>query len=578
MAKLKSRKIKPTTAIKYNNNSDEAAFLIPYGGTPDDPEYLYPEELEPAVVTASLSDSRKKQAEKEAATFRSRSLVGHIGGGRDLNMGDQSLLQIASKAIGVPLVLANPVTATIVPEVGGQYIKTYLNPANAQTTTGALLSTGVNSYITAKGLERNSQLINNWLSGEFSYSDIPEFGLNFMGAIPVVNTAIKASKVPIKTTTPQKTLSLAEQEAKALGYGDNINSAKNSSGIDNGDLIIVNQQMTGKLHSHNPSKLTEAERAGVPKGTRNQPLKPLYENLRFIRNLRGLPDMEDGKVLASPKMQYFANFTTDVPFRTHSNYVHRPGGEIMIVHPDAFKGIKPFTIDPMDTIFLNSDLRIDPKHVTIVSGNPTLLRQAKLKGMNVATTPEIRRTYKIIEDQYQAGKIKAFNENYGKKIKFAKDPKWGEGVSFQQEADFTKAVDDYLTSIGRPKYQAYHDMSKAAGLSSHTLPITAMRSQFNSGKAGVNWGNMSKSAFTYPDGQGIIGTKILTYELPSFYKHVGYNPTPYTEADLLNYMGGFSKLHPTIYDVGSYSDDFIKWRSTHVPGTLRNGGKLNNTK
>jgi hypothetical protein len=73
-------------------------------------------------------------------------------------------------------------------------------------------------------------------------------------------------------------------------------------------------------------------------------------------------------------------------------------------------------------------------------------------------------------------------------------------VSFQQEADFTKAVDDYLTSIGRPKYQAYHDMSKATGLSSHTLPITPMRSQFNLGKAGVNWGNMSKPAFTYPDG------------------------------------------------------------------------------
>jgi hypothetical protein len=103
-----------------------------------------------------------------------------------------------------------------------------------------LLSTGVNSYITTKGLERNSELISNWLNGEFSYSDIPEFGLNFMGAIPVVNAAIKTSKVPIKTT-PQKTLSLAEQEAKALGYGDNINSVKNSSGIDNSDLIIVNQ-------------------------------------------------------------------------------------------------------------------------------------------------------------------------------------------------------------------------------------------------------------------------------------------------------------------------------------------------
>lgn len=216
MTKLKSRKIKPTTAIKYNNNSDEAAFLIPYGGTPDDPEYLYPEELEPAVVTSSLSDSRKKQAEKEAATFRNRSLVGHIGGGIDLNMGDKSLLQIASKAIGVPLILTNPVTTTIVPEVGGQYIKTYLNPLKAQTTTGAMASTGVNSYLIAKGLDRNSQLIDNWFNGEFSYSDIPEFGLNFMSAIPVVNTATKTLNVLPKASNTKKPLSLTDLRLKEI--------------------------------------------------------------------------------------------------------------------------------------------------------------------------------------------------------------------------------------------------------------------------------------------------------------------------------------------------------------------------
>lgn len=133
--------------------------------------------------------------------------------------------------------------------------------------------------------------------------------------------------------------------------------------------------------------------------------------------------MEDGMVLASPKGRYFSNFTTDVPFRTHDSYNYRPGGEFMIVHPDAFKGIKPLTIDPMDTIFFNSDLRIDPKHITILSGNPALLRQAKLKGMNVATTPEIRRLYKLIDGKYKADNLKIFNEDYGKRFKFSKAPK-----------------------------------------------------------------------------------------------------------------------------------------------------------
>jgi hypothetical protein len=43
----------------------------------------------------------------------------------------------------------------------------------------------------------------------------------------------------------------------------------------------------------------------------------------------------------------------------------------------------------------------------------------------------------------------------------------------------------------------------------------------------------------------------------------------------LNSMGGFSKPHPTIDDVGSYADDiFMKWRSENVPGSLKRGGKI----
>jgi hypothetical protein len=82
-------------AIAHNKMTPNNAFM--YGiGSEEDPEFLYPEELEPAVVTASLADSRKKMAEKEASTFRSRSLPGYIGGDRDLNLGDKSLQNIAA--------------------------------------------------------------------------------------------------------------------------------------------------------------------------------------------------------------------------------------------------------------------------------------------------------------------------------------------------------------------------------------------------------------------------------------------------------------------------------------------------
>ena len=71
----------------------------------------------------------------------------------------------------------------------------------------------------------------------------------------------------------------------------------------------------------------------------------------------------------------------------------------------------------------------------------------------------------------------------------------------------------------------------------------------------------------------LIGTKILTKELDDFYKHVGYNPTPMTEINLLNQMGGFSKPHPTIFDVSPETGKiFEQWRMLNVPGSLKNGG------
>jgi hypothetical protein len=44
---------------------------------------------------------------------------------------------------------------------------------------------------------------------------------------------------------------------------------------------------------------------------------------------------------------------------------------------------------------------------------------------------------------------------------------------------------------------------------------------------------------------------------------------------LLNQMGGFSKQHPTIFDI--YPDTekvFEQWRMLNVPGSLKNGGRI----
>lgn len=213
-------------------------------------------------------------------------------------------------------------------------------------------------------------------------------------------------------------------------------------------------------------KLAQRSIARIPQSTK-------YGNLRFIKNLGGLPTVENGLTWLSPKTQYFANLTTDIPFRLHHNYHHIPGGEYMIINPDALRGIKPYAIDPMDTILKNSEALIDPKHITILSGNPRLLRQAKQQGFNIAITPELHAGYQRV-----LGEINAPTNPFDRKLH--KTLSFGESGYAGQ---YRSAVDDFFTQLGRPTHQDYLRLERATGLPSHTIPFNQMQANFNSGKA-----------------------------------------------------------------------------------------------
>lgn len=109
----------PSEAIAHNKITPNNAFM--YGvGTEDNPEFLYPEELEPAIITASLTKSNKKKAEKAAASFRNRNLNGYIGNPNLLNLGDNELQNIAGVGIGIPLVITNPVTTSLLNNISSK--------------------------------------------------------------------------------------------------------------------------------------------------------------------------------------------------------------------------------------------------------------------------------------------------------------------------------------------------------------------------------------------------------------------------------------------------------------------------
>ena len=194
----KTVKLKPFKARRYNKTSDKAAYVIPYGGTPDEPEYLYPEELEASIVTASLDESRRLRAEKEAGKFRSRSLKGHIGLASTLNQGDTSLQNIAGLAIGVPLLATNPAIMKPLVESSLHTGKVMLDPTKALTGIGQSVATTADVYGTTVGLQQVPNAAKNIISKNGTSKDWFNLTIGLMGPLGTFNTlkGIKNMNVP----------------------------------------------------------------------------------------------------------------------------------------------------------------------------------------------------------------------------------------------------------------------------------------------------------------------------------------------------------------------------------------------
>lgn len=299
-----------------------------------------------------------------------------------------------------------------------------------------------------------------------------------------------------------------------------------------------------------PSTLTEAERLGIPKGERNNNKR--YGNIKFIRNIglhnqpNYMPYMIDDKIKLSSDENLLVNLTTDLPFRTHQKYAHRPGGEIMIIDPKAFRGQTFLSLDPSDSMILNKDLVVDPKHVQIITGNKDIAKTLSQSGITTYTSPKLQIEYKKAmqeKPQIQIGKIRLDKKNFG-----------------DTPNKYTKAVDDFITKyIGRPDLGDYQKLQQTTNINPH---VTEFNDQINQlqqllklnttklkGSSDLEDINLftfpDKTSFTYYD-VAVPSTIKKTIDTP--YKNVFYNPFSSIENDLMHSLG--ISQHP------KYSDEF----------------------
>lgn len=298
------------------------------------------------------------------------------------------------------------------------------------------------------------------------------------------------------------------------------------------------------------STLTEAERLGIPKGDRNNNKR--YGNIKFIRNIglhnqpNYMPYISDGKIKLSPDENLLVNLTTDLPFRTHQKYAYRPGGEIMIIDPKAFRGQTFLSLDPSDSMVLNKDLVVDPKHVQIITGNKDIAKTLSQSGITTHTSPKLQIEYKKAmqaNPQTQIGKIRLDKKKFG-----------------DTPNEYTKAVDDFITKyIGRPDLGDYQKLQQTTNINPH---VTEFNDQINqlqqllklnttklkeaSDLEDINLFTFpDKTSFTYYD---VAAPSTLNKTIGTPYKNVFYNPFSSIEDDLMHSLG--IGQHP------KYSDEF----------------------
>ena len=301
-------------------------------------------------------------------------------------------------------------------------------------------------------------------------------------------------------------------------------------------------------------------------GLVGQVLEPNYGNLRFIRNIGGLPSMlENGRLTIAPVQNALANFTTDLPFRLHKHYSTPPGTEYLILDPKQLKGMRLLSIEPMDTMFPN--FTIEPWKVGLLTGNEELLEKATKLGMPTYTSQDLIQLHQNIMKQRAKAPTKGINFQY-------------EGHEDEDYA-YRDGIDNYITTIlGRPSIEDYRTLENVTGLKAGVEKLTdqpkrmqdlyeeAMQPNAIKLRPAEEWGEI----FTYPNGNTINIIDFLKQsQQTGMFDKVFYDPYTQIELDLMTKYG--QDQHPKAENLTPDITEEIL-RQLHSKPIKRKGGKL----
>lgn len=241
---------------------------------------------------------------------------------------------------------------------------------------------------------------------------------------------------------------------------------------------------------------------------------------QFFRKLKS-PDihLQDGRVdltgAKNFKAQPHTNFTTDKPVTSH-----RAGNwddaDTYVVAGDRVLEQTPTTnlksIEPSDTFINGNRVVVNPEEVTVVSGNPYVLNQARERGMQTLSSQRLRDLYQRTVFKSEAPTEYNFSEadrfNLEKPVK----PDFSEYAAEQTRL---------LQQKGRPTLRDYQQLEQRTGQNAYVEDLTQWKNAYKAAKGQVS----------YPNGQVVSRRKPFIEEN---YSNVVYDPASPVEANWRN--------------------------------------------
>jgi hypothetical protein len=306
-----------------------------------------------------------------------------------------------------------------------------------------------NLFLNPNGLQKTIALYNN---SDGSYADRNAWQKSLLGDVVEASMISPAVREAYKSSEPLINTSKTYLQNKYPALFDPYTSWDATLGYHGDNIFSRITGTIGRRHGYTPeAEIPEFHRrllADSPETFR------MTEDGKFIMSSGRTGDGHDGIV----------NFATSEPARGHSSHRSLSGVNDFIIPSKVLKGVEFKSIQPSDTFFEVPELAVNPKQVTLVSGDPETLKYARSLGMRTLSSPRLRHFNSLNQEGMSiSGKI--HNGETGR-FNFYK------GAEYENAEEIGKEIQRLTSMRGAPTLKDYAYFENVTGLNSGVIPNT----------------------------------------------------------------------------------------------------------